>query len=222
MGSAVALEAHYVVDSFTPQHQSLGAAICDLAKAITEISVDLALQFGVIGVNLGQFTGSLRLMAKKAEDLMANAHVTKDYAKAVFANQKVNLAKQSMYYTQWATGEARKAAHAAQKVTDAHQHAKGSAIPEREKPRLEFPLIQGYGPCGNIFGVVDDNAGSQVDQLVLFINEYLRSLRYTVEELFNSFFVKDNEDLGDIALQDIMRLEDWPGKSARSSGSLEA
>lgn len=221
MGSAVALEAHFAVDNFTPQHNSLTQAYCDVAKAVSEIAVDLALQFGVVGVNLGQFTGSFRAMSKAADDLMATAHKTKDYREAVFAAQKLNMARQSMYYTQWATGEARKAAHAAQEVTDAYQHAKGSVIPEREKPRLEFPLIKGYGPCGNIFGVIDDNTHSQVDQLVLFINQHLHGLRYAVEELFNSFFIKDHEDLGDIALQDVMKINNWPGVSTRSYEGLE-
>jgi hypothetical protein len=223
MGTAVGLEAHAAVDGFTPQHDKVRAANCQLAKTVAEMVVDVGIQAGVMGVNLGQFSGALGAMSARADKLMAQAKISNNYKQAVRASQQLNMARNSMYYTQWGTGVGRKGQSAGQQLHDAHYNAKGSQVPEREikEPRLEFPMIKGHGLCGNVFGVIEDNAGAQVDQLVAFVNEQLHGLRYSVEQLFNSLFIKDQGDLGDVALQDIMDLKEWSGESTRFYADLE-
>lgn len=221
MGTALGHEAHIIVDSFTPQHSKVKLARCEFAKDVTEMAIDVTIQMGVMSVNAGQFTGALGAMATRAERLMLEAKRKNDYKKAIRAAQQLNLARNSMYYTQWAVGTARKGYKTGQKVSDAHYADKGSKLPEREVPRLEFPLIKGHGMCGNLFNVHEDNASAQVDQLILFIHEQLHALRYTVEQVFNSLFIKEQEDLGDVALEDIMGLEKWEGVPMRSYEGIE-
>lgn len=221
MGTAVGLEAHTTIDGYTPQHDKVRAAQCQLAKDTAEMVVDVTIQAGVMAVNAGQFTGVIAVMAIRAERTMEGAKQTGDYKQAVHAAQQLNLARNSMYYTQWTIGQARKGYSAGRKFSDVRYNDRESQLPGREIPRLEFPHIRGHGLCGNVFGVVEDNAGSQVDQLIVFINDQLHGLRYTVEQVFNSLFVKEQEDLGDVALEDIMRIKDWHGQSTRSYEGLE-
>lgn len=222
MGTAVSLEAHLHIDMFTPQNDNVKATQCQLTKDLAEIVLDITVMSGIVFVNAFQFVGPLAEMATKADDLMTVAKESGNYKEAVRAAQKLNLARNSLYYAQWALGEGRKGVSSGQNLADARLNAAGSQLPERERPRMEFPYVKNHGFCGNVFGVIDDNAVAQVDQMVVFINDHLHGLQYIGEQLFNSFFIKQQEEMGDVSLVDIMKAEDWPGDSARSYEGIES
>ena len=227
MGTVIALEAHSTVNDFTPQHNPVALANCRMVQQTIEMAIDAALQGAVVGLNTAMPAGELRKITAAADDLMKKALETPaDTAamkEAVRAAQKITVLRNSVYYTQWLTGHMRKGQQIAKDISYAHYNAKGTGIPERESgaPRLEFPSVRGHGFCGNVFGVMDDNALSQADQVMGFVSDHMSEVRRLVEQLFNSFFIKDQEDLGDKALEEIMDFEVWSTQSARSYDGVE-
>jgi hypothetical protein len=217
----LAVEAHALLMGFTPQHDSVRLASCQFTQDLSQILVDIFIQAGIVGLNLGQFTGAMRTMSETADGLMVQARVTGDYTKAVRAAQRLNLARNSIYYTQWTTGEVRKYQASSKRLGDAIYNAKESVVVGRTPPRLEFPLIKGHDFCGNVFGVIENSSEQQVDEMIKYINTHLDGLRYAISTLFDSLFIKDEDALGDVALRDLMIDIDWDDVSTRDYGDLE-
>jgi hypothetical protein len=217
----LAVEAHALLMGFTPQHDSVRLASCQFTQDLSQILVDIFIQAGIVGLNLGQFTGAMRTMSETADGLMVQARVTGDYGKAVRAAQRLNLARNSVYYTQWTTGEVRKYQASSKRLSDAIYNAKESVVAGRTPPRLEFPLIKGHDFCGNVFGVIENSSEQQVDEMVKYINTHLDGLRYAISTLFDSLFIKDEDTLGEVALRDLMMDIDWDDVSTRDYGDLE-
>lgn len=221
--TVVALESHTLVNTFTPGFSRTRDAHCKFAKAVTQVAVDTVIQLGIMSINQGSYGGPLAEMATAAERFAMAAKKlqgNKEMLKlAIRAAQKAHLAKNSLYYAQAGIGLSRKGQQAGEDLRNAYYVEKGSKVQPRP-PQLEYPLVKGHGTCGNIFGVIDDTSASQTDHLVTFINMHLLTIGYTIEQLFDSFFIKDAEDLGDLALIEVMKFDGWTGKSTRVYGNV--
>jgi hypothetical protein len=209
------------VKSFSPGYVKTRDAQCQFVKTMAQLAVDILIQVGLVALNQGAYSEALAEMASAAQVFAHAAKVASDNKAlmrlSIKAAQKAHLAKNSLYYTQAAVGLGRKGVQAVDDVRNAHYVDRGSKVPSRDgPPRLEYPLIKAHGMCGNLWGVIDDTSAAQTDQLIEFISMHMLAIGYSIEELFNSIFFKDNEELGELALIGIMKFDGWTGRSIRS------
>lgn len=212
METFLALEARNLIGKFTPQHDATRDATCKAAKIAAELTVDVALQVTVAGSTYGQYRGAVlisQLAVDRLYDIAKHSTDPAAWEKYTNAAQRLNFVKNYMYYHQYAVGNARKGKEVTDTITDAHHVAKGSSAPDRDigPPRLEHPVIPGRGVCGNAFGVIPDNAGSQTDLLIQYIASHMVMVRHYIEQVFRSFFGEENEELGFEPLMTIMNFD---------------
>lgn len=209
-------KAGELIANFTPQHNKVRAAQCQAVKDAAEIAADIAMQAAVMSVNGGAFAETLKRLTIQTEATVQGLiDNKKPFFEIAAARQKAHFARQAANYVQWGVPQGRKIYKATTSYTQVSYLDRESGVKERLPPRLEFPMIKGHGFCGNVMGVIDDNSGAQGDELKKWILEFLKALQEILEDLFDSLFNKEKEDIGRVLMTSIMEDMDWTEDTSR-------